>query len=92
MSAVCSADSGSRETTLRVGPLQPVRAALGQLRAGGADDQQRRVRGGVGDPRDEIEESGLGPVDVLEHDDQGPSPAQSLEQLRAPQYTSSTGN
>ena len=65
---------------MRVGPFQPTRATLGQLRAGGADHQERRVRRGLRHSRDEIDKSGLGPVDVLEDHDQGGA-RQSFEQL-----------
>ena len=39
-----------------------------QLRPGHADEQDRRVAAQVGDVLDEVEEGGLAPVDVVEHD------------------------
>ena len=48
----------------------PPGAHIEELRAGEADEQDRRVARPVGDVLDEIEERGLAPVDVVEDDDE----------------------
>ena len=52
---------------------------LEELRAGGADDEQRRVARRVGEVLEELEQGRLGPVDVLDHDHERPVAGETLE-------------
>ena len=51
---------------------------LHELRAAGANDEDGSVRP-VGDVADELEERGLGPMQVLEHEGDRPAPRHELE-------------
>ena len=51
-------------------PAAPRRTALPQLRPGGADDEDASLRP-IGDLLEQIEERGIGPVDVLDDDHHG---------------------
>ena len=59
----------------QAGPL------LEQIGSGDAEQQDRRVARPVGDVLDQIQEDGLGPLDVVEHDDLRPLGRARLEQL-----------
>ena len=58
-----------RRVELAAAPAGP---QLEQLRAGDAEQEDRGVARPVGDVLDQIEEDGLGPLDVVEHDDLRP--------------------
>jgi hypothetical protein len=69
----------------------PLGPALEQLGPGGGDEQHRRVRGPLDEMVDEVEQAVVGPVDILEEEDQRALLCQRLEQrppggevLRAP--------
>ena len=65
-----SPESGERLTVARVRlAAAPAGPPLEQLRAGGADDQQRHRARAVGEQVDEVEQRVVGPVHVLEHED-----------------------
>ena len=55
-----------------------------QLRAGEADEQDRRVLRPLGDVADEVEECALAPVDVLEHEHERALARDLLQQPAAP--------
>ena len=67
-----------RSVALAAAPTGPL---IEQLRSRHAHEQQRRVAGPLGDVLDQVEQGRLGPVDVVEHDDDGPAPGERLEQL-----------
>ena len=58
-----------------------VRPLVEQLRTRKAEQQDRRVERPVDDVLDEIEERRLGPVQVVEHDDERPLARERLEEL-----------
>ena len=84
--------SGSSEI---VGGVQlaaaPCRPVVEQLRPRQAEQQDRRVAGPVRDVLDQVEERRLGPVDVVEHDDQRPRVARAPRERRTAQNVSSVG-
>ncbi len=59
---------------------RPRRPQLGQIRSRQAADEDRRVAAPAGQVLDEVEEGGLGPLDVVEHDDEGTLLRERLEQ------------
>ena len=67
---------GSERLELRRGGAQaaaaPARANVEQFRTGEAEDHQRRVLDALGQVLDQLEQRLLGPVDVLEDEDQRP--------------------
>ena len=79
-------DGGDVELATRPGaPL------VQQLRTGQTDEQDRRFARPVGDMLDEIQERGLGPVDVLEHKEQRALRPRASTNLRNAQKISSVG-
>ena len=58
----------------------PVGSDVEQLRAGRADQQDRRLPRPVGDVLDEVEQCRLRPVDVVDHDDERAFRRERLEQ------------
>ena len=58
----------------------PAGSLLEQLGTGDADEEDRRTPHPLRQVLDQVEEGGLGPVDVLEEDDEGPLPGERLEQ------------
>ncbi len=68
----------------------PAWATLEQLRPGGPDDEQRDVGQPVHELVDEVEETGVGPVEILEHQDQRdaarPAPRGSVARRRTPRH------
>ena len=76
-----SAASASSGASTSVAAPAAARAALEQLRAGRADEQQRDVARPAREVVDELEQRLLGPVQVVEHDDQRPAARERLEQL-----------
>ena len=75
-----------RSSSIRVAPGDggPLGMALEELVARRADHEQRRVLGCLEDVLDEVEEARLGPVDVLEEDDERSRPGERLQQLPCP--------
>ena len=69
-----------------------VRVALDELVPRRADHDELAVRRVLDDLLDELEEGRLGPVDVVEEHEHRLLPSEALEQARAPQTNSSTGN
>ena len=63
-------------------------AGVEELRSGHADDEERRVAHPVGDVLDQVEERRLGPVDVVEDDDErllaAPAPRTACARPRTP--------
>jgi hypothetical protein len=59
----------------------PLRPALDEVRARRAEEQERCVLDGLHEVVDEVEERRLGPVDVVEDDDEGSLCGQVLEEL-----------
>ena len=59
----------------------PAGSKLEQLGAGDAEEEDRRVAGPVGDVLDQVEEDGLGPLDVVEDEDLRPRRRPRLDQL-----------
>ena len=59
----------------------PSRPQLEQLGAGDAEQEDRRVARPVGDVLDQVEEDGLGPLDVVQHEDLRPLCGAGLDQL-----------
>ena len=59
---------------------RPRRPQLGQIRSRQAADEDRRVAAPAGQVLDEVEEGGLCPLDVVEHDDEGTLLRERLEQ------------
>jgi hypothetical protein len=59
----------------------PPRSDVEELGPRHADEQDRGVPGPVGEVLDKIQERGLGPVDVVEHDDERPLAREVLEEL-----------
>ena len=61
----------------RVRPfVAPARSLLEELRTGDANNEDRRARHPLGQVLDEVEKGGLGPVHILEEDDERPIPRQ----------------
>ena len=58
----------------------PAGASFQQLRACGADDQERQLVGATGQELDEVEQRVVGPVDVLEDQDRRVITGQGLEE------------
>ena len=73
--------SGSRriDVALRLPAPQPGRVSK-QLRSRDADEQDREIAREVGDVLDQVEERRLGPVEVVDHDDERPCSRERLEQ------------
>ena len=69
--------SSNSELALRAAPS---RTGLQQLGAGQAEDQDRRATHALGQVLDQVEQGGLRPVDVLEHDHPGPLARDRLQQ------------
>ena len=65
------------EPHVRALPLRPL---LEQLRPGDAEEQDRCVAAPAAHVLDEVEQHRLGPVDVLQDDEQRPLPGEELEQ------------
>ena len=61
-------------------PARPVGPVLQELGARDANQEDRRIHGPLGEVLDQVEERGLGPVNVLEEDDQGPFAGERHEQ------------
>jgi hypothetical protein len=66
-----------RATGSRLAPLGP---ALEQLRAGEADHEQRHARGAGGDVLERVDQRRLGPVDIVEDQDERAVAGGDLEQ------------
>ena len=65
----------------RIRPFaEPVRSLLEELRAGDADEEDRRFPGPLREVLDQVEERGLRPVNVLEEDDQRTAAGQRREE------------
>ena len=67
-----------RRVELAAGPARP---AVEELRAGEADDQDRCVAYPVGEVLDEVEQRRLGPVHVLEREDERELAGERLDEL-----------
>src|SRR5438034_4934227 len=77
--ALSSRERGESEgAALAVAVFDERRPRLDELRPARAEDQDRSVRP-VGDIADELEQRGLGPMQVLEHQRDRPAPRQKLE-------------
>ena len=61
-------------------PASPARSEVEQLRARHAEEEDGRVPREVGDVLDEIDEDGLGPLEIVDHDDLRSLGGAALEQ------------
>ncbi len=59
---------------------RPGRAHLGELAAGEAADEDRRIAAPAGEVLDEVEEGRLRPLDVVQDEHDGPVPGEGLEE------------
>src|SRR3989442_12836154 len=74
----CREGGEGKGAALAVAVLDERGPRLNELRPAGSDDEDGSLRP-VGDVADELEQRGLGPMQVLEHEGDRPAPRQELE-------------